>query len=257
MPALPEGGGGGGGGGVGGTASGGRSGYGYGIPRVDSDLETWCSNFISRYTSVPKGLNTLYPVAAISTAAGEFSDALLTASAPNSRTPVTVSQKNIKKAALVALLRPVARALDNQFRGGLITGSEMLDYGLRVPDTAPSRVTRGSVTAPTGIVSNVDQFGFSISASGALVLDGSTWVDVIISATGYPVTDDSESQIWIRRFYLTGPDAGTTVDFVTDAYRLPKQLAAGKIRLSLFMKTQSGLTSASSAPVLVTFPEVG
>lgn len=105
------------------------------IPSRDEDLLSFATNFAFQWANVPEEAGLTFPLASeITDVVQEFETALLLASNPASRTVPNVAAKNVRRAALVSLLRIAARNCQSSFRAGLLTAAQLALFGLRQAD---------------------------------------------------------------------------------------------------------------------------
>jgi hypothetical protein len=115
------------------------------LPEPDADFATWCANFVDAVAADPAryGLSA-DDAAQLLSARATFDDALATALAPESRTPVAVTAKNVARRALEQTVRAAAHRVQS-FPGTTAEDRTALGLGDRTarasriapPDTRP------------------------------------------------------------------------------------------------------------------------
>lgn len=109
------------------------------IPASDSGLDAWATNFDSIVAVDFATLGVTAPEAAALTAATTaYHDALVAATDPGTRTPVTVAAKNTAKAALLATARPLAQRIAIN---PAIDDETKIDLGLNPHNSLPTPIS--------------------------------------------------------------------------------------------------------------------
>ena len=79
------------------------------IPTTDEGVRSWAENFAALITADPQRYGLVADDAtAIQAASDDYAASLATALNPGTRTPVTVAEKDARRAQLVGLVRPYA-----------------------------------------------------------------------------------------------------------------------------------------------------
>jgi hypothetical protein len=108
------------------------------IPSTDSALASWATNFDSIVAVDFAALGVTAPeAAAITAATSAYNSALVLATDPGTRTPVTVQAKNTAKADLLGLVRPIAQRIAIN---PAIDDMDKVDLGLNPRGTVPTPV---------------------------------------------------------------------------------------------------------------------
>jgi hypothetical protein len=112
------------------------------LPARDEDLRSWGENFVARLAADP-GRYGVYEnqITTVRDALEGFSDALTAATAPGTRTQVTVTRKDGERAAFVAAARTLAMLIKGH---GGVSGPDKTALGLRPPGTPLTKVLRPS-----------------------------------------------------------------------------------------------------------------
>lgn len=161
------------------------------LPSTDEALEAFGINFKDLITATP----TVYGVTAADATAyaallTDYSTRLETATQPNTRTVVTIGEKEISRAALVAKTRALAKII-NAFPG--TTNPMRQSLGLNPRDVEPTPVpaptTRPQVTvSSTGVLRLVDEASPTRRAKPAGVIGAHIYMKLAEASAPAPTT---------------------------------------------------------------------
>lgn len=115
------------------------------LPSRDAQLVTFANHMSSLIAATPTAFGVTATIAtALSAAAGTYATKYAVATAPNTRTPSAINEKEQAKTALVAQIRLVARMVQ---AAPAVTDAQKIDLGLTVRKTPAPRPVPS--TSPT------------------------------------------------------------------------------------------------------------
>lgn len=116
------------------------------IPNKDSDFQSWLLNFSTLITAIPAIYGLTAPDAVLIAAEeSAFSAALLAATDPSTRGPVTVAAKDAARASAEAVVRPYAVAIS---QNPAVTNGDKVAVGVTVRSVTPTPIP-APVIAPS------------------------------------------------------------------------------------------------------------
>lgn len=123
------------------------------IPASDSGFNTWANNFSALITAAPADYGLTAPDAtAISTPVNAYMAAYALVIDPGTRTPTAIADKDAKKAAALAVVRPYAMQINAR---AATTDEQRSELGITIRKLVPTPVP-APVTAPIlGLVSAI------------------------------------------------------------------------------------------------------
>ena len=107
------------------------------LPAIDLDYDIWGTNLGVWMIANPAIVTAPTP-AAVAALAASYNAALMLATDPATRTTPSVADKNNERVLSAPSYRDVVRQLVAQYRSGVITGMQLNDAGVRVPDLIPT-----------------------------------------------------------------------------------------------------------------------
>lgn len=165
------------------------------IPARDADLRAWVVNFDTLITATPTDYGLVAGDAtAIHTVVDAFTDALDVITNPATRTTPAIADKDVKKAAMLIVVRQYAQ----QVRNDVAVSDELkLGLGINIPDPSrtpvPVPVTQPllNVIAATPGVLTV-RFADALSPDSRSKPDGAAGLQ-LFTAVGTTATEDPET----------------------------------------------------------------